>query len=85
MDKIVCIDESFINGQKNLTWGKEYRIVNSLGSMVMPSILGPKDVNTIRRFITVVDDLGLWFDTTTDRFVSKAAFRELQLKKLDIL
>jgi hypothetical protein len=75
MDKIVCIDESFINGQKNLTWGKEYRIVNSLGSMVMPSI----------KFITVVDDLGLWFDTTTDRFVSKAAFRELQLKKLDIL
>ena len=55
--------------------GKEYRIVNSLGSMVMPSI----------KFITVVDDLGLWFDTTTDRFVSKAAFRELQLKKLDIL
>jgi hypothetical protein len=78
MDKIVCIDESFINGQKNLTWGKEYRIVNSLGSMAAPSAKAIK-------FITVVDDLGLWFDTTTDRFVSKAAFRELQLKKLDIL
>ena len=77
--KLICIDDvtdvlNFGNGEKHLTWGKEYEIVSFYEN----------DSNG-RQFVFIVNDRGKVYDYLLDRFVSKASFRELQLKKLDIL
>jgi hypothetical protein len=74
--KLVCIDDvtDVLNGEKHLTWGKEYEIVSFY----------QKDSRG-RQFVSIINDRGKVYDYLLDRFVSKAAFRELQLKKLEII
>ena len=75
---LICIDDfvdiiGFGDGVKELTWGKEYEIVNFYDIKVDG-----------REFISVINDRGRRSDYLIDRFVSLQRFREIQLNKLGI-
>ena len=77
--KLICIDDvtdslNFGDGIKELTFGKEYKIV---------SFYEKKPDG--RQYIILINDKGISDDYLIRRFVSLEAFREIQLKKLEIL
>ena len=76
--KLICIDDlvdiiGFGDGVKELTWGKEYEIVNFY------DIKGDG-----REYISVINDKGRNTDYLIDRFVDLESFREIQLNKIGI-
>lgn len=77
--KLICIDDvtdslNFGDGVKELTFGKEYKII---------SFYEKKPDG--RQYIALINDKGLSNDYLISRFTTLQVFRELQLKKLGIL
>lgn len=71
--KLICIDDvtdilKFGNGLKELTYGKEYKVL-SIYSNTRPQV-------------RIINDLGINNDYLMSRFVTQQEFRDMRINKL---